>query len=175
MRRWGKYRNWIIAGLAICAVSARPGLADTVSDSVDIRVDVVPACSIESTTPIEFPNPNTGADTGAVGEITVNCVDQLPYEVALDAGSHFDSGSLVRTMQNGSGDRIAYKLYQDSGRTTEWGDSSQGNTYPNGDVLPGTGSGSDQAFTVYGQAVKDLSTIAPAGEYSDSVNVTLHF
>ena len=39
---------------------------------------------------------------------------------------------------------IAYSLWQNAGRTSDWGDSV------NADTAPGTGSGSAQTLTVHG-------------------------
>ena len=65
------------------------------------------------------------------------------------------------------GATINYSLYNNSGRTTNWG-----NTIGT-DTVSSTGTGASQSFTVYGR-VPAQTTPAPA-TYSDTITVTVTY
>jgi spore coat protein U-like protein len=69
-------------------------------------------------------------------------------------------------MANGA-QTITYGLYQDSARSNAWGDTIGTNTES------GTGTGSNQALTVYGRVGAQI-TSSP-GSYSDAVVVTVTY
>jgi spore coat protein U-like protein len=62
---------------------------------------------------------------------------------------------------------ITYGLYRDTARTLPWGSTSGTNT------VGGTGTGSNQALSVYGR-VASQNTPSP-GTYTDSVVVTVTY
>ncbi len=71
-------------------------------------------------------------------------------------------------MKDATTDYLSYELYQDTGRTTVWGNS--------GTALFSAGSAPSKAprtFTVYGRipAAQDV----PAGAYADTVIATVNF
>jgi len=102
----------------------------------------------------------------ATSSVAVTCTNSAPYTLALDGGLSAATNPAQRKMTLG-GQAITYGLYQDSGRSQPWGDSTGTNT------VAGTGSGLTQTFTVYGR-VPAQTTPAP-GTYTDTVVVTLSY
>ena len=62
---------------------------------------------------------------------------------------------------------VAYGIYQDAGHVTNWGKTV------GTDTKAGTGNGTAQTLTVYGNILPQ-TTPAP-GAYADTVNVTVTF
>ncbi|MDE1140143.1 MAG: spore coat U domain-containing protein [Paraburkholderia tropica] len=103
----------------------------------------------------------------ANGSITAQCTNGDAFKIALNSGS---SGNVAaRTMaRSGGGGSVSYQLYLDSGYSSAWGDGT-GSTA----TAAGTGSGTQQVFTVYGR-VPSQTTPAP-GSYSDTITATIYF
>jgi spore coat protein U-like protein len=113
--------------------------------------------------------PATGvlrSSTDATGSIFVVCTSGAPYTIALDGGLTAATDPTQRKMSQGA-EQITYGLYQNSGRTLPWGDSSAGY------AASGSGSGLSQTLTVYGRA--PAQNTPSAGTYSDTVVVTLSY
>jgi spore coat protein U-like protein len=106
------------------------------------------------------------AGLDATSSITVTCTNAAPYTIALDGGLTGAANPTQRKMSQGA-ETITYGLYQDSGRTSPWGNSAGVNT------IAGTGTGLAQSFTVYGR-VPAQSTPSP-GTYSDTVVLTISY
>ena len=62
---------------------------------------------------------------------------------------------------------IAYQLYQNSGRTTVWGNTVGTNT------VASTGTGNSQPLTVYGNVPAQATP--PAATYNDTITVTVTY
>jgi spore coat protein U-like protein len=162
-----------IMALGISFAGAAYG-AGSVTAILDVSVNLVPACTV-TVTPIDFGDYDgiasvPGAPNGlANGDVTVNCSDTVSYNIALDAGLHYNAPN--REVSDGV-NGIGYGLYQDSAYTTEWGDSDFGNTYAAGLSQGDTGNGLDQPHTVYGGLG---ASSGPLGPYTDVVTVTVHY
>jgi spore coat protein U-like protein len=102
----------------------------------------------------------------ASSSVTVTCTYAAPYTISLDGGLTGATNPAQRKMSRAA-ETITYGLYQDSGHTTPWGDSTGVNT------MPGTGTGLAQSLTVYGR-VPAQSTPSP-GTYSDTVVLTISY
>ncbi len=93
----------------------------------------------------------------------------------MNAGTNLQGIPALRTMKHTSlNEFVGYQLFKDSSLTSEWGDSGAGNTYQNGTPVSGTGTGSAQQLTVYGQQNGFISTTA-TGTFSDTVLVSVLF
>jgi spore coat protein U-like protein len=129
---------------------------------------VINNCVVSATT-INFGG-SVGVLTGAVtanGTITARCTSGDSYSIALNKGTT-SGGSIADRQMAGSGSAVVhYQLYTGSGYTTIWGDGTTGST--NG----GTGSGTNQNYTVYGR-VQAQTTPAP-NTYSDTITVTVTY
>jgi spore coat protein U-like protein len=100
------------------------------------------------------------------GAITVTCVKNTNYSIALGPGLNYANGE--RNMSNGTG-LLHYELYSDSGLATVWNDGSNG-----GSLLSGTAASlAPLSIPVYGQVFPGQDVAA--GNYSDTVTVTVQF
>lgn len=143
------------------------GLAQTATDSFDVRITISAECEVSSTGPLDFGN--AGPLTNSVNASTslqVTCSNTTPYTIGLDAGVGAGADTTTRRMTSG-GSTIGYRLFRDSALTSNWGNT------PGADTLTATGTGTAQSFTVYGQ-VSAQATPAP-GTYTDTVTVTVTY
>lgn len=157
-----------LAGAMAAAFVAQPALAETMG----VTATVTKNCTL-STTAVEFGstvNVLSSTATTANGGISVTCNSGTTWKVSADKGGGGTTATITdRKMVNGT-NLLTYKLFTDSARTIIWGDNTAGN----GVTIDGTGNGSAQASTIYGQIPTGQTTV-PAGSYSDTVNVTVTF
>ena len=125
---------------------------------------VTPQCSVTSPNTLNFGSVvSLGVVFDAQTTLSVSCSNQLPYTVGLSSAS----GSNPTSLQMAYGtNRLSYAVYQDSARTTGWGNVS-------GLWVAGTGTASSQSFTVYGRL--PVQTLPPAGTYTDTISVTVTY
>jgi spore coat protein U-like protein len=105
--------------------------------------------------------------------ITVQSTNTTPYSISLNNGQNA-SGS-QRRMSGGAGNYVSYGLYTDAGYSQPWTSttSTTSCTGGTGTCVLGTGTGSNQNLTIYGQVPPQT---APAtGAYTDTVVVTVTF
>jgi spore coat protein U-like protein len=130
---------------------------------------VQPFCSVTATN-ISFGG-SVGVLTSAIpatGTITATCTYGDSYTLALNKGTT-SGASLSNRLMAGSGSAtVQYQLYTNSGHSTVWGDGTSGTS-----TSGGTGTGSAQNYTVYGQ-VPAQTTPAP-NTYSDTITVTITY
>ena len=108
----------------------------------------------------------TGTVTNATTTLQVGCSSGTPYNVGLDQGAH--GGSVTtRKMAGPGGALLGYSLSQNSGHTTNWG-----NTVGT-DTVAGTGTGAAQPLTVYGQ-LPAAKNVTP-GNYTDTITATVTY
>lgn len=142
--------------------------AQTATGSFDVRITIAPECQIISTETLDFGNAGvlTG-DVDATAVLQVACTNTTPYNIGLDAGQGAGATTTTRQMTSASLDTISYRLFQDSARTINWGDTVDS------DTQAATGNGAAQSFTVYGRVIAQ-TTPAP-GSYTDNVTVTVTY
>jgi spore coat protein U-like protein len=103
--------------------------------------------------------------------VAVTCTNTTPYNVGLDAGSVTGSSVTARllagTSTGNTTTTLGFQLYQDTGHTVIWGNTQGTNT------VGGTGTGSSQPITVYGQ-VPAQATPKP-DTYQSTVTATVYF
>ncbi len=108
----------------------------------------------------------TGTVLNGTSMIVVSCSKNAPYYVGLNAGTA--TGATVTTRKLTSGTHtLNYALYSNSGHSTNWG-----NTVGT-DTVTGTGSGTNQPLTVFGQIPANQSLIP--GTYSDTITATITY
>lgn len=157
--------------LGLCASAfAAPASAGTQNTNLTVNATVTANCTVTAD-PVNFGSVDTLNATAVTGTgtVTVTCTNGTGWTAAADAGEATGASFGTRKMRSGAGDVLNYTLFTDAGRTTVWGDGS-GTTATVGN----TGSGSAQPFTVYGRIPGGQSS-APAGSYSDRVNVTITY
>lgn len=139
------------------------------STSFAVKLTVTSTCDISSVpaTDIDF-NSNTSKATNvdSTGTLTVNCTSGTPYTIGLTEGSNDDNGTrrMVGQDSNNAGVFVPYQLYTNSSRSTPWNNDTN--------VYGGTGTGGDQAVTVYARVA---SMNVAAGDYLDTVTATITY
>src|ERR1017187_3592985 len=122
------------------------------------------ACSV-SASGIAFGNYTATSLINITGTVTVTCSSGTVYHVALNAGLATGATITSRSMVGPASALLGYKLFSDSGRTTNWGNTS-GTGY-----VSGTGTGIAQTLTIYAQ-IPASEFVAP-GSYTDTITVNL--
>jgi len=141
---------------------------DTVSSattSFTVTVIIQAACTIAAN-PLSFGN-YAGALISSSTTVSVTCTKSANYNLGLSAGSSSGATVTTRKMTGPSSSLLNYKLFSNSGYTTNWG-----NTVGT-DTLAGTGSGAAQTLTVYGQ-IPAQQFVRP-GSYTDTIVATLTY
>lgn len=151
-----------------CSVGAIVCLttATAASPSPSTATVTIPAfCTVGASSTVAFPTQGLlTADTDATGTVRVTCTNSTVYSIGIDTGAN-PSGATRRMKHASAAVYVAYELYADAGRTTVWGTA--------GAAVAGTGTGSQQAYTVHGR-VPGQTTPAP-GNYSDTVAITVTY
>ena len=141
--------------------------AGSASTTLGVSLTINAGCTVSSS-PVAFPAQGVLSSTvNQTGSVAVVCTNSTPYNVELDEGAGASATVTSRLMTGPSSATVAYALYQDSSHTTNWGKTD------NTDTVAGTGNGSTQTLTVYGQILTQ-TTPAP-GAYADTVNVKVTF
>ncbi|WP_043689762.1 Csu type fimbrial protein [Luteimonas huabeiensis] len=128
-------------------------------------------CTLSSATDLAF-----GTVAGRVAQpvdqastLTFTCTGRTPWNVALDTGLYASGGTRRMRREGGGEHYVAYELYRDPARTLRWG------AVPGSDTATGTGTGTGgaQSVTVYGRV--PAIQVVPAGDYRDTVTVTVSY
>ena len=152
------------------AAVAIPGVANagTATSNLSVTATVNNTCTV-STAPVAFGSVDlTGGNVDGTGTVTVTCTNGASWSAAAGVGTGTGATLASRKMTAGS-NLLNYSLYTTSGYGTVWGDGT-GTT----GTISNTGTGSAQAFTVYGR-IPSGQTSVPAGSYSDTVQVTVTY
>ncbi|WP_144630550.1 spore coat U domain-containing protein [Bordetella genomosp. 13] len=143
----------------------------TATANMAVTLTIAANCTIAAA-PLNFGS--TGVLATPVNQtstLTVTCTNTTPYNIGLDAGTVTGSTIAARLLAGtGTGNTattVGFQLYQNAGRTVIWGNTQDTNT------VPGTGTGTAQTITVYGQ-VAAQSTPRP-DTYQTSVTATVYF
>jgi spore coat protein U-like protein len=103
--------------------------------------------------------------------LNVTCTNKTPYNVGLDAGnvptSTVSNRLLAGASPGNAAASVTFQLYQDAGRQVVWG-NTQGT-----DMQSGTGDGSTQSYTMFGQV--PAQSMAIPGDYQSVVTATVNF
>ena len=157
--------------LLIPAAAALPSgaHADTAGSTLSVSATVTANCTV-STSALAFGNVDTlsGANVDGTGSLSVTCTNGTAWAASAGTGAGSGASFVGRRMTAGP-DWLSYNLFTNASRTTVWGDGT-GSTA----TITGTGSGSAQAVTIYGR-VNSGQTSAPAGNYADTVAVTITY
>jgi spore coat protein U-like protein len=161
----GTYDGQIIAGQY-----PTPGTyADTLTTATTtfpVTVTVVKACAISATN-LAFGTYVATATSTSTSIISVTCTNTTAYNVGLNAGTATGATVTTRKMTGPGGHLLGYSLYQNSGHSTNWG-----NTVGT-DTEAGTGNGALQSLTVYGQL--PAGQFVTPGTYSDTITATITY
>jgi spore coat protein U-like protein len=151
-------------GFMVLGFASTPAFATTSTTTLAVTTSVVSNCTI-STTPMSFGN-YTGAVNNSTSTFTIQCSNSSGYSVGLDKGTTSGGTVTARLMTDGT-NTLNYRLCSDgTSCATIWGNTS-------GSWVTGTGTGSTQTLTVYGQI--PASQFVPVGDYADSVVATITY
>jgi len=164
-----RIKTVLVAGGCAAFFAATPAWADTKGTTLNVSASVDHNCSV-SANPVNFGPVDTLSSSPVLGSgsVEVTCTNGTGWSASADAGEGSGASFDTRRLTS-SGNTIDYTLYRDAARTQIWGDGS-GSTF----TVAGTGSGSQQSFTVWGRIPGGQSS-APAGSYTDRVNVTITY
>lgn len=129
-----------------------------------VNGSVLSTCSI-STTNLGF-GTYTAAVLDGSATVTVNCTSTTNYTVSLSAGQNLSGGT--RRLAGPLGSYLTYQLFQDSARTTAWGDGTA-----LGAKMTGVANGAAQGLPVYGR-IPAGQNVRP-GSYADLVVATVEY
>lgn len=158
-------------GLTLAAVAPQAS-AGTATGQFDVKIQIVASCEITSSSIADLNFGQQGfSATNVMGEteLKVTCTKGSPYSIALNAGSNAkdDTRRMKGTGPTNTEDFVAYNLYQDSDRTTVWGDGTSGTV-----LSSQTGTGTEVTHTIFGRVP---TTNHIVGHYSDTVTATVTF
>jgi len=151
----------------VLAFSTSATAQQTLTGTLTVRLAIDGSCSVVSDGFLDFPAQHNAGTISADGEgsFQVTCTNNTPFQVGMDNGSYFDSGT--RRMANGT-DYITYQLFKDGARNEAWGDQGS-------DMLIGRlGTGNPVPISVYGR-VPSQSFSGPNGLYQDTVAITVSY
>ncbi|WP_348270058.1 spore coat U domain-containing protein [Edaphobacter paludis] len=154
-------------GLSVLALglASTSAIAATTTATFGVTATVQATCLV-SATPLAF-GTYTGAVANSTSSVSVTCTNTTPYNVGLSAGLATGATVTTRQMTGPASALLNYALFSDSARTLNWGQTIAT------DTVAGTGNGSAQAITVYGQAAAG-QYVAP-GDYSDTITATITY
>ncbi len=163
------YRGITAAALS-AAFAGAPAFATDTPSSLDINATVTANCTV-STTPVAFGDVDvtSGQAVQGTGSVSVTCTNGTPWTAVADAGAGSGADLSTRKMANGP-NLLTYRLFTDSARSQVWGDGVGGATTALSDI----GTGTSQMKTIYG-TIPAGQTGMPAGEYADTVQVTVTY
>lgn len=126
-----------------------------------------PKCSLVVNN-LDFGNYDLAANNDSSTTIIVNCSLNAQHTLTANSGTNAVN-PLRRSMSNGTA-MLLYNLYTDTGRTTVFGDGTNGSV-----PITGTGKGVNVpiTYTVYGRIPinQDVGT----GSFKDIVTITITF
>jgi len=142
--------------------------AGTQTGAMNVSTTVQSSCSL-TTNALTFSNYTGFTEVTGSTTLSVTCTNGVPYTVGADAGLNAGGTSNTnnRKMKNtASTQTLPYDLYKDSSNSTRWDIQGSG-------LISGTGNGAAQSITIYGK-IPSGATV-PAGNYTDTVTVTVNF
>ena len=173
MRATGVYLRSIATILALAAlpaiVRAQISPTFTATAGMPVRIEITASCNV-SASDLDFGAyaSNQISPIQAQTTIQLQCSAGTIAEVRLDAGTGPGRNTSRRKMEMDSGtDQLDYGLYQDPGRTLNWGDDS------GKDTLEVVTTGAPQVIPVYG-AIPGGQRVRE-GIYSDVITVHIFF
>ncbi len=135
------------------------------TNSFSVTSTVQATCSI-SATAMAF-GTYSGVALNATSNISVTCTNSTTYNVGLNAGTAGGATVANRSMTGPNVAKLGYNLFRNSGRTLNWGNSV------GSDTLSGTGNGTQQNLSVYGQI--PAGQFVNPGNYADTITATITY
>lgn len=151
-----------VTGLALLNL---PASASTATATLGVASTVQSSCLISGNS-LGF-GAYTGSAISVTTTLSATCTNGTTYNIGLNAGTASGATVTNRGMTGPGAAWVGYALYQDSGHTTNWGQTV------GTDTEAGTGNGSAQTITVYGQLA--ASQYVTPGSYSDTITASVTY
>lgn len=151
------------AAFALALACAGPALAGIDDDTFVVSARVLATCEVTAQD-LEFGDydPLAASNHDAATTLSLTCTNGTPYQLSMSVGG--GESTAARYMHDGA-EQLAYILYQDPSRTTLWGVNA------GVDTLDGTGTGTPVVIDLFGRI--PMQQDAPAGDYTDTITVTV--
>ncbi len=137
----------------------------TATAMFSVTATVVKSCTVSATN-LAFGN-YTGAQVRSTSTITATCTSSTTYTVGLNAGTATGATVTNRSMTGPGSALLHYSLFNNSGYTTNWGNTAATHW------VSGTGNGTGQKLTVYGQI--PVAQYVTPGSYADTITVSVSY
>lgn len=166
-------KSQILGGVAVLACIGLAGAAQAASpatSNLTVTITIINECTAGATTPVAFGSQGVlAANIDATGTISVTCTTGAPYTISLNAGTGGGTTTTRKMAGSGAatGSTVDYKLFSDSARSLNWGNTA-------GEIVSRNGTGSAETIDVYGR-VPPAATTPVAGSYSDTVQVSIAY
>ncbi|MGD0890971.1 MAG: spore coat U domain-containing protein [Terracidiphilus sp.] len=155
-----------LLGFVALGLTSTSAFATTATTPFTVSATVQGSCTISATN-LSF-GAYTGTAISANSTITVNCTGGTTYNVGLNPGTSTNATVTTRKMTGQyKGGTLAYGLFQNSGFSTNWGQTV------GTDTEPGTGINANQTLTVYGNV--PAGTAPAADGYFDTITATITY
>jgi spore coat protein U-like protein len=154
-----------VLGCLALGLAPTSAIAATATTTFAVTATVQATCLV-SATAMAFGN-YTAAVANSSSTVSVTCSNTTPYNLGLSAGLATGATVSARKMTGPGSALLGYSLFSDSARTVNWGQTV------GTDTVTGTGNGTAQALTVYGD-VPAGQYLAP-GSYSDTITATVTY
>jgi spore coat protein U-like protein len=167
-------KRFTFSVLALGTLGCVSAFAGTATSNMSVSASVSNNCTISagslafgSYDPIVA---NHSSALNGSATLSVTCTSGASATITLGQGSNAASGSTdaapLRQLSDGNSHVLSYSLFQDSGHSTAWGNTTgTGASY--------TGQGTSTNVTVYGQISAGQNV--PAASYADTVVATVTF
>lgn len=161
----------LVPAVGILLVASVPAVAATKQTTMGVTASVAANCLIAAQ-PLSFGSYDASVQKSGSSDLTVRCSNGTPYTVKLNPGL---TGSFSQRLLTSGSDSLEYNLYTSSAHSSVWGDGSP-STATQGGIGAGLATGSALTHTVYGLLPNtENNQNAPAGNYSDTITVTVEY
>ncbi|MGF9693816.1 spore coat U domain-containing protein [Rhizobium sp. 0TCS1.26] len=153
-----------VAGIVV-ALTPAPSFSQTSTANFNVQITIQAECQINSATNLNFGTSGViDTNIDAASAIAVQCTQGVPYAISLNGGTTPGGTVAARLMAGPGGATIGYSLFTNAERTAVWDETN---------TVPGTGTGAEQVYPVYGRVVPQATPAA--GVYQDTVTATLTY
>jgi spore coat protein U-like protein len=132
---------------------------------IHMSATVAATCSI-SATDLSF-GAYSRTQLDGTTTLSATCTSSTPFNIGLNQGVTLGATVTTRKMAGPGSQFLSYKLFKDSARTLNWGNTV------GSDTVSSTGTGTAQSFTVYGRipAAQNVG----GGTYQDTITATISY
>ncbi len=157
--------QFVAPGTYTDTITARASSASTVTTTFTITAIVQASCTVSSESLSFGTYANVQKD--GIAAITVTCTNTTAYNLGLSIGNGSGATIATRRMTGPSSTVLNYQMFQDSGRTTNWGNTIGSST------KTGTGTGVAQRLSIYAR-IPGGQNVRP-GAYADTIIATVTY